>query len=58
MPRSLWPLQRVQQLRVVLVAVILFVGKQRKRTEQCRRFQQQRKATLVASRFDCRVHAG
>ena len=57
MPWSLWPLQRLQQLRVVLVPVLLLVGGHRGRPEQHRRVRRQRKAEMVASRFVRGVHA-
>ena len=51
-----WPLQQLRRVRVVL-PVLLLVGEQRGRKEQCRRVRQQRKAALVASRFVRGVHA-
>jgi hypothetical protein len=53
----LWPLYRLQQLRVVLAPVLFLVGERWGRPEQRRRVRQQRKAKLVASRFVPVVHA-
>ena len=49
---QLWPQQQLQQLRVVLVPILLLVGRQRWS------IQQQCKASLVASWFVCLVHTG
>lgn len=51
----LWPLPRLQQLRVVLVPILLLVGKRWR--EQQGRVWQQRQAEMVASRFVRGLHA-
>jgi hypothetical protein len=60
LPCMWWPLSRLRAILVllsVLLSVLLAVGEQRGRPEQCRRVRQQRKAALVASRFVGGVHA-
>lgn len=47
----LWPIQRLQQLRIVLVPVLPPVGEQYWRPQQCWQVRQKRKAELVASRL-------
>jgi hypothetical protein len=57
MRQPIWPLQRLQQLRVILVPVLLLAGEQRGRPERRRRRRQQLKTKMVASRFVHRIHA-
>jgi hypothetical protein len=57
MRQPLWTLWRLQQLRDVLVPVLLLFWEQWGRPEQRRRVQQQRKASLVASRIVSGLHA-
>lgn len=61
LPRMWWPLSRIQVvlvlLPILLVPVLLDVRGQWRRSEQCQRVRQQRKAPVVAGKFVSGIHA-